>query len=88
MGTSNVEKQIDNYLSLLSLSEKRTILNVVKTIAKAKDEYDNIWEDEAFTKEMESRTESYENGTAKLYKFEEMKKAAISNYEEKKANKK
>lgn len=81
MGSSTVEKQIDEYLSLLSLSEKKTVLNVVKTIVKAKDEYDNIWEDEAFTKEMESRTKSFEKGTAKLYKFEEMKKAAISNHE-------
>jgi len=83
MDTSSVEKQIDNYLSLLSLAEKKTVLNVVKTIVKAKDEYDNLWENEEFTKEMESRTKSYENGTAKLYKFEEMKKAAISNHEKK-----
>jgi len=83
MDTSSVEKQIDNYLTLLSLAEKKTVLNVVKTIVKAKDEYDNLWENEEFTKEMESRTKSYENGTAKLYKFEAMKKAAISNHEKK-----
>jgi hypothetical protein len=88
MGSSSVEKQIGNYLSLLSPSEKKTVLNVVKTIVKAKDEYDNLWENEAFTKEIESRTKSYKNGTAKLYKFEEMKKAAISNYEEKKGRRK
>jgi hypothetical protein len=88
MGASSVEKQIDNYLSLLSLSEKKTVLNLVKTIIKAKDEYDNLWNNEAFVKEMEGRTKSYENGTAKLYKFEEMKKGAIANYEEKKGRNK
>ena len=48
MSTSSVEKQIDNYLSLLSPSEKKTVLNVVKTIVKAKDEYDNLWDNKAF----------------------------------------
>ena len=83
MASSTVEKQLDDYLSLLSLSEKKTVLNVVKTIVKAKDEYDNLWADAEFTKEIESRTKSYEKGTAKLYSFEEMKKAAIANHEKK-----
>lgn len=87
MATSKVEKQIDNYLSLLSPAQKETVLSVVKTIALAYQQYDNIWEDKIFTKEVESRTASYENGTAKLYKFEDMKKAAISNCKEKKGRK-
>ena len=84
MSTPTVEKQIDNYLSLLSQSQKETVLSVVKTIAMAQHEYDNLWEEKAFVQEMESRTASYENGTAKLYKFEDMKKTAISKYKEKK----
>lgn len=83
MSTSTVEKEIDNYLSLLNQQQKETVLEVVKTIAMAKQEYDNIWENESFKEEMESRTISYENKTAKLYKFDEMKKIAISNYEDK-----
>lgn len=63
---SSVEKQIDNYLSLLNQSQKKTVLSVVKTIAMAGREYDNIWNDNEFEKEMESRSESYENGTARL----------------------
>lgn len=88
MSTSTVEKQIDNYLSLLSPSQKETVLSVVKTIAMAQQEYDNLWEDKTFVKEMESRTASYENGTAKLYKFKDMKEAAILKYKEKKSRKK
>ena len=88
MSTSPIEKQIDNYLSLLSPSQKETVLSVVKTIAMAQQEYDNLWEDKTFVKEMESRTASYENGTAKLYKFEDMKEAAILKYKEKKSRKK
>lgn len=88
MSTSTVEKQIDSYLALLSPDQKETVLNVVKTIAMAKQEYENLWEDKLFEEEMESRTASYENGTEKLYKFDEMKKVAISNYEDKKSLKK
>lgn len=85
MTNSKVEKQIDSYLSLLNTAQKETVLDVVKTIAMAKLEYDNIWENQSFTEEMETRTASYENGTAKLYKFEEMKKVAISKYKDKKS---
>ncbi|HET7118908.1 MAG TPA: hypothetical protein VFI29_20620 [Hanamia sp.] len=88
MNNSAVEKQIGNYLSLLDPSQKKTVLNVVKTIAMATREYDNLWEDDSFGKEMESRTSSFENGTAKLYKFEDMKKTAISEYKKKKGLKK
>ena len=62
--------------------------SVVKTIAMAQQEYDDLWEDKTFVKEMENRTVSYENGTAELYKFEDMKKTAISKYKEKKGLKK
>jgi hypothetical protein len=82
MVTSTVEKQIDNYLALLSPDQKETILNVVKTIVMAKQEYKNLWEDKSFEEEMESRTASYENGTAKLFQFDEMKKVAISKYKD------
>lgn len=88
MTTSTVEKQIESYLSLLNQEQKETVLEVVKTIAMAKQEYDNFWEDKSFEEQMESRTASYENKTAKLYKFDEMKKVAISNYEDKKRLKK
>ena len=54
------------------------MLSVIKTIAMAQQEYDNLWEENDFEKEMESRTATYENGTARFYKFEDMKKAAIS----------
>jgi hypothetical protein len=85
---SSVEKQIDNYLSLLNQSQKKTVLSVVKTIAMAGRDYDKIWNDNEFEKEMESRTESYENGTARLCKFDDMKKKAIAKYKSKTGDKK
>ena len=87
MTTSTVEKQIDGYLALLSHDQKETVLDVVKTIVMAKQEYKNLWEDKSFEAEMESRTASYENGTAKLYKFDEMKKVAVSKYKDRKIHK-
>jgi len=84
MSTATVEKQIDSYLSCLNASQKKAVLTVVKTIALAQQEYDNIWKDKSFIKEIDRRTAEYENGTARLYKFEDMKKAAIANYKAKK----
>jgi hypothetical protein len=87
MGTS-VEKQIDNYLSHLSVAQKKVVLTVVKTIALAKHDYDNIWQDKSFKDEIDRRTAEYENGTAKLYKFGDMKKIAIANHKKKGSRKK
>lgn len=83
MASASVEKQIGTYLSSLSTAQKKTVLSVVKTIALAQQEYDNIWGDKDFAKEMNRRTAEYENGTAKLYQFEDMKKAAVANYKAK-----
>jgi len=74
MASVSVEKQIGTYLSTLSAAEKKTVLSVVKTIAMAKQEYEDIWSDEDFAKEMDRRTAEYEKGTAKLYKFEDVKR--------------
>lgn len=77
-----IEKQIEDYLSQLSPSQKETVLSVVKTIANATQEQEEFWEDKDFVKEVERRTAEYENGTARLYKFENMKNNIISKYKE------
>ena len=87
MNATTVEKEIINYLAVLSPTEKETVLSVVKTIAQAHNHYENIWDDKEFVEEMNSRAESYENGTATVFKFEEMKKAAVDAYHAKKATK-
>jgi hypothetical protein len=84
----SVEKQIDNYLSCLSIAQKKVVLTVVKTIASAKQDYDSIWTDKSFKNEIDRRTSEYENGTAKLYKFEDMKRAAIASHKRKSSRKK
>lgn len=88
MGTVSVEKQIDNYLSRLNTTQKKAVLTVVKTIALAQEDYANIWDDKNFVQEMNERTAEYEKGSAKLCKFEDMKKAAIAGYGAKKSHKK
>lgn len=88
MSTMTVEKQIDNYLSLLTATQEKAVLTVVKTIALAHLEYDDIWEDKSFAKEIDKRTAEYESGKARLYKFEDMKKGAIEAYKVKKSHKK
>ena len=88
MSTVSVEKQIDSYLARLNTTQKKAVLTVVKTIALAQEDYADIWDDKGFIKEIDERTAAYEKGTAKLYKFEDMKKAAIAGYKAKKSNKK
>ena len=88
MASASVEKQIGTYLSSLSAAEKKTVLSVVKTIVLAKQEYEDIWSDEDFAKEMDRRTAEYEKGTAKLYKFGDIKEAAIANYKAKRKSRK
>ncbi len=87
MNATTLEKEIIDYLTILSPQEKEEVLSVVKTIALAHNDYDNIWEDKAFEEEMDSRVDSFENGTAKTFTFEEMKKATVEAYQAKKANK-
>jgi hypothetical protein len=88
MGAATVEKQIDNYLSKLTATQKKAVLTVVKTIALAQQDSYDIWEDKAFETEMDKRTVEYENNKAKLYKFEDMKKAAIAAHKRKKSGRK
>lgn len=83
MNDTTIEKKINDYLSQLSPSQKETVLSVVKTIADASHKYENIWEED-FEKEVERRTKEYEKGTAKLYKFEDIKNNIIAKHKEKK----
>ena len=56
----------------------------MRTIAQAHNDYENIWDNQEFVEEINSRAASYEKGTAKVFKFEEMKKTAIEAYQAKK----
>lgn len=87
MASISVEKQIGNYLSLLSKDQKKTVLTVVKTFADSQ-QYESLWNDKAFTKEMNQRVKAFEDGSAKVMKFNEMKKAVIANYQSKKEKRK
>ena len=87
MNTTSIEKEIIDYLAILSPTEKQEVLSVVKTIAQSHSDFENKWDDKEFCEEMDSRTTSYENGTAKVFKFEEIKQAAIEAYQAKKAGK-
>lgn len=87
MGEPGLQQQIAQYLVLLSNTEKQAILTVVKSMALSKTDDEDIWEDEAFAKEMKIRTKEYENGKASLVKFEDLKREAIKVYEAKKQTK-
>jgi len=88
MSSVTVDKQIDNYLSLLTTTQKKAVLTVVKTIALASQAYDNLWDDPNFSEEMDRCTTEYESGEVQLCQFEEMKNAAVAAYTKKKKSKK
>ena len=59
MEATSIEKQINNYLSRLTVKQKKAVLTVVKTFAD--DENTHEYSDE-FKKELDSRYEEYLNG--------------------------
>lgn len=75
-----LDKEINEYLPLLSDPQKEAILTVMKTFAGEEQHYDH-WEDESFVAELDRRTAEYESGKAKLYTLDELEAAARGNYE-------
>jgi len=80
MAEASIQQQIDHYLLLLSDAEKQAVLTVVKSMATSGITYDDLWQDEEFANELNERTLGYEDGTATLKKFDEMKEEAIRAY--------
>ncbi len=59
MDTASVDKQINDYLPILSKRQKKAVLMVVKTFAE---ELENTEYNEEFKKELDSRFDEYKNG--------------------------
>lgn len=74
-----LDKEIIEYLPLLSDLQKEAILMVMKTFASEEKQYD-YWEDESFVAELDRRNAAYESGKAKLYTLDELETAARANY--------
>ena len=68
-------------------SVSKLVEDYLQQLTNNTNEYNNIWDDTNFVAEMDSRVESYENGTAKVFTFEEIKKAVVETYQAKKATK-
>jgi hypothetical protein len=58
LAITTIDKQINNYLSILNIRQKKALLNVAKTLAQ---EQVNDYSDE-FKAELHSRYEEYKNG--------------------------
>jgi len=59
MNTAIVDKQINEYLSVLNIKQKKAVLTVVKTFAE---EQENHPYSDDFKKELDDRYEEYKNG--------------------------
>lgn len=70
---ASLDKKIAGYVELLNAKQKRAVLSVVKAFAE-EGTNDDIWEDEAFVKELDRRTKELESGKVKGYSWDEVKK--------------
>ena len=66
-------------------SVSKLVEDYLQQLTNNTNEYNNIWDDTNFVAEMDSRVESYENGTAKVFTFEEIKKAVVETHNAKKS---
>lgn len=85
MGTvKKIDKEIAGYWPQLSTVQKEAVLEVVKTFAVSKEEYDR-WNDKNFIAEIDKRTAELDNGSVKGYSWTEVKKRAIRSLKTQKA---
>lgn len=75
MTTSAIREKLVNYLQIADDKKLKAIYTMV---ADEINTIENDW-DEDFVNEMEKRSKSFRDGTAKTYTWEETKQAAIDN---------
>lgn len=73
MTTTTIRKKLVNYLKV---SDEKKIKAIYTMVEDEINTEANDW-NENFVKELESRSKSLVNGTAKTYTWEETKKAAV-----------
>ena len=74
MNAAAIDKQINEYLVQLSPKQKMAVLTVVKTFVAKPEEDLSPWKNADFVAVMDRRIAELENGKAKGYDWEEMKK--------------
>jgi hypothetical protein len=77
-----IDKQINTYLTQLTIRQKKAVLNVVKTFAEERE--DDMWEDVSYINEMNTRFKELEGGKVKGYSLDEVEKRARQAYKAKK----
>jgi hypothetical protein len=71
-----IDAKIIDYLGVLNVKEKKTVLDVVEALAKATEANTEFTETQI--KELNKRRKSHLSGKSKSYTFEQIKKQAIS----------
>ena len=77
-----LDKEISHYLDYLNTDQKKAVLGVVKNFAL--EEY-AWWEDKAFIKELDNRTEELESGKVKAITLDELEENARQEYKSSKS---
>ena len=73
MTTTAIRKKLADYLKVADDKKVKAIYTIVQDEINTSE---NDW-DENFIRELQSRSKSFRNGTAKTYSWEETKQAAI-----------
>jgi len=80
---TNLDKQINDYLSQLNTRQKKAVLTFVKTFAE-KQQQGDLLNDKEFVAEMDRRFAEMESGKVKLYTLEEAEAKARQSYRKRK----
>jgi hypothetical protein len=77
-----IDKQINTYLTQLTIRQKKAVLNVVKTFAEESE--DDMWENGSYINEMNTRFKELERGKVKGYTLDEVEERVRKAYKAKK----
>ncbi len=81
---ASLDKKITDYLTQLTIRQKKTLLTVAKTFAEEYQE-DERWDDPAFINEIDKRFAEYESGKIKGLTLDELETKVRQSYKHKKA---
>jgi hypothetical protein len=78
-----LEKEINQYLTLLNQEQKKAVLTVVKTFAQEED----WWNDKSYAKEMDRRFSEIKTGKVKTLSLDELEAGARKVFKKKSTGK-
>ncbi len=83
MSGTAIDKEINDYLTQLTIKQKEAVLGVIKTFAEKMQE--DMWKDTTYINEMNKRFEEMEKGKVKTFTLDEVEVNARNGYQARKS---